>query len=157
MIDQQTSVGVHHMGVTVSNLERSIDFYKQLGFRLLFSPLQYSGKDLDRSLNVEGAKLRSAMLKAGDGTMIELLQYLEPEGRAYDRRNCDTGSMHIAFRVPDIERAFSEFKKTVHFNSEPSTVNDGPLKGIKFVYLVDPDGVTLEFFQESPESISSKD
>jgi catechol 2,3-dioxygenase-like lactoylglutathione lyase family enzyme len=157
VIDQQPTVGIHHMGVTVSNLERSIDFYTRLGFRLLFSPLQYSGKDLEKSLNVEGAKLRSAMLKASDGTMVELLQYLEPEGRALDRRNCDLGSMHIAFRVPDIETAFSEFKKTVHFNSEPSTVSEGPLKGIKFVYFVDPDGVILEFFQESPESISSKD
>jgi catechol 2,3-dioxygenase-like lactoylglutathione lyase family enzyme len=117
--------------------------------------LLYSGKELDKIVNVKGSKLRTALLKAKDGTMVELLQYLQPQGRAYEGRNYDTGSMHIAFRVPDIERAFAKFKNTLQFNSEPSTVKEGPLKGIKFVYFVDPDGVTLEFFQESTESLSN--
>jgi catechol 2,3-dioxygenase-like lactoylglutathione lyase family enzyme len=151
-----SALGVHHVGITVSDLERSIAFYTKLGFQLLFSPLSYSGKQLDKALNVEGTKLRSALLKANDGTMVEMLQYLEPKGRLNKGRNYDTGKLHIAFRVPDIERAFTEFKKTAHFNSKPLTVEEGPLKGIKFVYFADPDGITLEFFQESEESVSSK-
>jgi catechol 2,3-dioxygenase-like lactoylglutathione lyase family enzyme len=154
--DNLNVLGVHHVGITVSDLERSIAFYTKFGFQLLFSPLSYSGKQLDKALDVEGAKLRSALLKASDGTMVEMLQYLEPKGRLHKGRNYDTGKLHIAFRVPDIERAVAEFKKTVHFNSKPMSEDEGPLKGIKFVYFVDPDGITLEFFQESTESVSSK-
>ena len=135
-------------------MEKSIGFYTRLGFRLLFPPLLYSGKELDKIVDTKDSKLLSALLKAKDGTMIELLQYLQPRGRASEGRNYDTGNMHIAFRVSDIEKAFAKFKNTGHFNSEPSTVKKGPLKGIKFVYFVDPDGVTLEFFQESSESLS---
>lgn len=148
--------GVHHVGITVSDLERSINFYTKLGFRSLFSPLSYSGKELDEALNVKGTRLRSALLKAEDGTMIELLEYLEPKGRPNEGQNCDIGKIHVAFRVADIEKMVAEFKKTARFNSKPSAVNGGPLEGIKFVYFIDPDGITLEFFQESPKSISSK-
>jgi catechol 2,3-dioxygenase-like lactoylglutathione lyase family enzyme len=148
--------GLHHVGVTVSDLDRSLRFYTGLGFILLHSPLLYSGKDLDMMVNVEGSELRTALLRAEDGTMIELVQYLEPKGREYHGRNCDTGSMHISFRVSDIDAIFAEMKNKVHFNSEPSTVQEGPLKGIKFVYFTDPDGIALEFFQESGESVSNR-
>ena len=115
--------GVHHAAVNVSDMERSIAFYRQFGFQPLFPTQTYSGKDLDKTFNVKGAKLRSALLRGKDGSTIELLQYLRPRGRPYNRRNSDIGNMHVAFRVHDIDRAYAKLKKNVlQFNSEPSTV-----------------------------------
>src|SRR5579859_3824944 len=72
--------GVHHRGITVSNLERSIEFYHEvLGLEFATEPTDvFSGEDLSRGLGVPGASLRLAMLKAGDAD-VELLEYVTPE------------------------------------------------------------------------------
>lgn len=88
------------------------------------------------------------MLQVGNDC-IELLQYVEPSGKPYDRMNCDTGNLHIAFRVPDIEKTYATLKERgVKFNSPPNNIDSGPLKGDVYCYFLDPDGVTLEIYQD---------
>ena len=141
--------GLHHIAVNVSDIEKSIKFYQEvLGFKLLFPPQESSGAELEKAVKVPDAKLKYAMLQVGNDC-IELLQYVEPIGKPYDRMNCDTGNLHIAFRVSDIDKTYAELKeKGVKFNSPPNRINSGPLKGDVFCYFLDPDGVTLEIYQE---------
>lgn len=141
--------GVHHIAINVSDIKKLKKFYQEvLGLKLLFPPQEGSGAELEKAVNVPRAKLKYAMLQAGD-TCVELIQYLNPIGKPYDRKNCDTGNMHLAFRVSDIDKAYAELKKKgVKFNNPPVKIDSGPLKGCAFAYFTDPDGVTLEIFQE---------
>jgi len=140
---------VHHIAINVSDMNKSIRFYQEvLGFKLLFPPQEGSGAELEKAVKVPDVKLKYAMLQTGNA-YVELIQYLSPIGKPYDRMNCDTGNMHLAFRVPDVDKAYAELKeKGVKFNSPPVKISSGHLKDCAFAYFTDPDGVTLEIFQE---------
>jgi catechol 2,3-dioxygenase-like lactoylglutathione lyase family enzyme len=141
--------GVHHVAINVCDMDRSLRFYEDtLGFRQLFPPQEGSGEDLERSVKVPSAKLKYAMLQTGN-IIVELIQYLNPVGKPYDRRNCDAGNMHLAFRVSDIDEAYAKLKdRGVKFNGPPVKIDSGPLSNCAFAYFTDPDGVTLEIYQE---------
>src|SRR5947207_13510080 len=71
--------GLHHVGITVKNLDASIRFYHDvlgLGFVNEPSPW-FEGDKLGRGVGVPGAALRQVSLLVGD-TTIELLEYKAP-------------------------------------------------------------------------------
>lgn len=141
--------GVHHTCITVSDLEQSIAFYRDLlGLDLVMTEeSERSGDDRSKALGVPKAKVKLAILRAGDA-QVELIEYVTAKGRAYDRRNNDVGAMHIAFQVEDIDAVYQRMlDQGVRFTSPPATIPDGPMKGWKWTYFFDPDGVSLEIIQ----------
>lgn len=140
--------GVHHASVAVSNINKAIVFYRDvLGLKLLYM-VESAGEETSRGVGVKGANMKIAVLKAGDD-IIELIQYVTPRGKPYDRLPCDIGNMHIAFRVSDINKVYDELKKKgVNFNSPPIEIIEGPMKGWLWVYFNDPDGAQLELVEQ---------
>jgi len=142
----------HHFGLTVSDLNRSLEFYERM-FGLVPEFIAHGdGDELSSAVGVPGARLNFAFLKLGDGT-VELLEYENERQLGYDKRNCDVGAPHLCFDVPDIDAAYAELQaKGADFYSEPLRITEGPLAGCAFAYLRDPDGLTLEIFQSAPGS-----
>jgi len=141
--------GVHHHGIIVSDLEKSIKFYRDiLGLKLNYTN-EGGGEEIAKAVGMDGTVyMREAHLEAGKDH-IELIQYVDPKGKPYDRLPCDVGNMHIAFRVSNIYKLYDELqKKGVKFNTSPVEEKEGPLKGWIWVYLKDPDGVTIEFVEQ---------
>jgi catechol 2,3-dioxygenase-like lactoylglutathione lyase family enzyme len=139
--------GIQHVGIPVASMERSLRFYKDVfGIEPDFVA-GGSGEELSQAVGVREAELSFAFLRIGD-SILELLEYSSPQGRPYDRSNCDVGAVHIAFEVPDIDAAYEELSaKDVEFNAPPLKIGEGPLAGCAFAYFNDPDGVQLEIFQ----------
>jgi len=147
----QLSNGLHHVAVNVSDMEKSIKFYRDvLGLRLMFGPQPVSGPGFERTSRVPRANIDFTMLEAGNGsTRVELIKFHNPKGKPNDRKMFDGGAAHIAFRVKDIGKMVTKLKKNgVEFFSQPLKIDGGPLKGGAFVYFSDPDGVVLELFQD---------
>ncbi len=139
--------GMHHIGLTVASLDRSLAFYKEMfGLEPEFVA-KGEGDDLSRTVGVPSAKLTFAFLHAGNGT-VELIEYGNERRTRYESRNCDVGAPHLCFDVPDVDAAYQELRdKGADFYSPPLRITDGPLAGCAFAYLRDPDGLTLEIFQ----------
>ncbi len=141
--------GVHHTCITVSDLERSIEFYRDfLGLELLFTEeSERSQDDRSRALGIAGAKVKLAILRAADAR-VELIEYITAAGRPYDRRVNDVGAMHIAFQVEDIDSVYQRMvDHGVRFTAPPATIPAGPMAGWRWTYFFDPDGVSLEIIQ----------
>src|SRR5213592_163933 len=77
-------ISVDHTGITVSNLERSLAFWRDvLGFELSHTAHQ-TGEMAEQITGVKGAELKLAVVKAPGGHKIELLEYLAPAGHRHD-------------------------------------------------------------------------
>jgi catechol 2,3-dioxygenase-like lactoylglutathione lyase family enzyme len=150
-------VSTDHTGITVSNLERSLVFWRDvLGFELSHTADQ-KGEMAREITGVDGAEIKLAALKTPGGHKIELLEYLAPADRKRaDIRPCDVGSVHVALLVHDLDNvleriAASDWKAA----GKPQTLTRGPNAGKRVVYVRDPDGTTIELMQIAKESSSS--
>jgi catechol 2,3-dioxygenase-like lactoylglutathione lyase family enzyme len=67
-------------------------------------------------------------------------------------RNNNPGSAHLCLFVEDLPNACRELAaQGVRFRSEPVYLDEGPNTGGWAVYMLDPDGITIELFQPPPQ------
>ncbi|UCB45931.1 MAG: VOC family protein [Spirochaetota bacterium] len=141
--------GVHHTCVIVSDMSRSLEFYRDiLGMKEKLNE-KYDADPVMMDLPNTEPKQHLVMLSAGNIT-IELIQYIEPKGKPYDRRPCDISNMHIAFQVNDIKKAYNILRqKGIRFHRDPDFIGDdgGDLSGLGYVYFRGPDNEILELVQ----------
>jgi catechol 2,3-dioxygenase-like lactoylglutathione lyase family enzyme len=141
-------LGTNHTSFTVSNLDRTVAFWRDcLGFELV-SKAPRDPALVSRITGVAGADMMIAFLKA-PGHTIELIEYRAPASKgAVKARPCDTGFAHLAFNVDDAAAAVAAVERYgVKPVSAPVTIDQGPNKGRKVVYVRDWDGVTIEFIE----------
>ena len=141
-------IATDHTGITVSNLERSLAFWRDvLGFELSHRAHQ-TGELAEEITGVPGAEISLAVLKA-PGHKIELLEYRAPKDRKrIDVRPCDVGSAHVAFTVDNLEAVLKAIAASGWRTAgEPQTLSSGPNAGKRVIYVRDPDGTTIEFMQ----------
>ena len=143
-------VAADHTGITVSDLEKSLAFWRDvLGFEFSHSA-QQSGEMAEEITGVKGAELKLTVVKAPGGHKIELLEYLAPADRKkhVGLRPCDVGHVHVALTLdslePILERIAAAGWKA---DGKPQTLTSGPNAGKRVIYVRDPDGTTIEFME----------
>ena len=145
-----TIVGVHHTGIIVKNLDRSIYFYHDiLGLQFQNEPSPwFEGEEIARGVGVPGAILRQVCLTTGDG-VVELVEYgNRPTDNNEPTPQNRLGAMHVALRVDDVVATKAELEgKGIEFLTDANTVDDGVLAGWRWVYFHDPDGITVELVE----------
>src|SRR5438105_2531843 len=143
-------IATDHTGITVSNLERSLEFWQNvLGFE--FSHRAHQTSEMASEITgVAGAELKLAVVKAPGGHKIELLEYLAPADRKkVDVRPCDVGSVHIAFTVDNLDAVLQKIAASGwEAAGKPQTLTTGPNAGKRVIYVRDPDATTIEFMQQ---------
>lgn len=135
---------VSHVGICVSDLERSLRFYCEgLGFTPAEShPI---GNEFADALEVpRDVELTSQFIRR-EGLSIELLHYRSPgtTGRPSATRR-QLGLTHLSFTVPDLESAAARLVECGGAVVE-STRTKGD--GIYLLFLADPDGTRVELMQ----------
>ena len=146
-----TVLSTGHTGITVSDLERSMRFYRDvLGFEVS-PPVTVSGPMFEKVTGVPGCVIDVAFAR-GAGHIVELLCYRAPDGRKTSTlRACDPGFWHLCLKVRDIEQVVRAIRaEGFEAVSEIQTAADPPVKGLRVVYARDPDGVVLELIEEPP-------
>ncbi len=128
--------GIGHVGIPVTNLERSKAFYERLGFEDVMSD----------TFIYEGGTGHVSMLKRGE-VIMELYQM--PETQLVEiRARMDGRIDHVAFDVSDIDQAYAELKEAGFEMLEEAPVKlDFWVKGCKYFNISGPDGERLEFCQ----------
>jgi glyoxylase I family protein len=144
-------ISTDHTGITVSNLERSLAFWRDvLGFELSHTAHQ-TGELAEEITGVAGAEIKLAVLKTPGGHKIELLEYLAPADRKpVALRPCDIGSVHVALLVDDLDAVLRRISASGwKAAGKPQTLKMGPNAGKRVVYVRDSDGTTIEFMQQA--------
>ena len=143
---------VDSIAMTVSDLDRSVDFYKRVLAFEKVSEHESAGEAIEHLFGVFGARTRTARLRLGD-EYLELTEYLAPAGRAApaDARSNDLWFQHVAIIVTDMDRAYAHLRqhKVRHASSGPQRLPDWNKNagGIRAFYFRDPDGHPLEILQ----------
>jgi lactoylglutathione lyase len=142
--------GISHTSFTVSDMERSLAFYRDLLGMVVVAEVERQGEFIERVVGFPNASLRIRGLKLPEGSdhVLELIEYRAPQGQRIDLQTCNPGSAHFCFVTDDIHAAYTELSgKGVRFKSTPVRIPSGPNAGGFDVYFLDPDGITLEMSQ----------
>lgn len=142
---------VHHVGLVVRDLDRSIWFYHDvLGLPFANEPTGwFEGAALATGVGVPGATLRQVSLWVGERSTMELIEYgNRPRTSDSSVPNNFLGAAHVCFKVDDIRSTKAELESQgVEFYSDVNVVDEGPLAGWRWVYFSDPDGLALELIE----------
>ena len=144
--------GVGCVGLTVSDADRSADFYcRVLGFEKV-ADVEQAGDSLEQLAGVFGARTRTVRLRLGR-ECLDATEYLAPRGRPApaDARSNDHWFQHVAIVVSDMERAYSGLRaaRVEHASTGPQRLPDWNPNagGIRAFYFRDPDRHVLEVLQ----------
>jgi lactoylglutathione lyase len=141
--------GAHHTSFTVSNIERSLEFYVGLlGCEVLWRR-EIEEKYFRDIVGFPECRVRAVHLRIpGSLHILELFEYVIPRGVQADVRTNNPGSAHIAFLVDDLPSLYDRLaSQGVAFRSIPIMIDAGANRGGHSVYVLDPDGITIELFQ----------
>jgi len=138
---------VRHVGIVVSDMERSVRFYRDVLGLTPTTTLEESGNYVDTLLSLQHADVLTVKLAAPRGeAVVELLQFKSHPDRGSGLRPIYAiGPSHIAFDVADVDRLYRRLSQAgVRCNAAPVRSPNGECK---VVCCQDPDGVTIELVE----------
>ena len=146
---------VHHVGLTVSDLDRALEFWQVfLGVEARWRAT-LERPYLGRLVGYPGVRIETTVIDLPDGPMLELLEYKLKDRDVNDEGSAHPGHVHLCLAVDNIDSAWA---RAVACGARslvpdgPVNVDGGPNKGARVSYLrVPPDWATLELLQ--PASI----
>jgi len=151
---QSPKVAVESIGMTVSDMDRSVEFYSALTFQKV-SDIEVFGEEFEHLEGVFGARMRIVRMRLGN-EYLDLTQYLAPPGRPIpaDSRSNDLWFQHAAIVVRDMDQAFEKLRalKVQFVSTGPQTLPPSikAAAGIKAFYFRDPDQHNLEIIYFPP-------
>jgi catechol 2,3-dioxygenase-like lactoylglutathione lyase family enzyme len=138
--------GLNHMGLTVSDIERSLAFYRDtVGMKPEYRT-RIAGEWFDTLTHNRGAEIDVAQLTLG-GFSLQLVQYLAAGGERLPLGHNQVGNPHLCIDVEDVD---AKRRAVVAAGGlDPTPIVDIMGGGTRSFYVADPDGVPVEFLQRA--------
>lgn len=119
-----------YVGIRVTNLQRSIDFYtKVLGMKVTGGGK--IGQTKGETVDLQSEK---------DGFVLEL-NYYDPDSAYNTKYFVGEGLDHLAFKVDNLDKALEE-ARLAGYRTNLQMKSDGG----RWAYIEDPDGIWIELF-----------
>ncbi len=140
-----------HVNINVTDIERSLEFYQKLGFKVMHVFGDRPTSDVTEGMSFAGRGVRGAVLSISDdpraATKIELIQWLEPPARPQpERAEGQAGVARIAIRTKNLLRTCEMLRERgIEFLHEPQEIDVVGAK--RFVLFEDPDRTVLELIE----------
>lgn len=142
-------IAVDHTGFAVSSLDEAVHFWTEaLGFTLERQS-EMGGDFLHRVTGIDDPNVRTAIVKAPDGYVVELLQYSNGHRNGAVPNSAGAiGAAHLALTVRDIHAAIARVEAAGwNAKGSPLPIAGGPRKGTLVAYVSGPDHITIEVMQ----------
>jgi glyoxylase I family protein len=143
---------IFHVNINVTNFERSLAFYKMVGFKVILDLGEGPNQGNDKGLNVPNSRARAALLALSDdprATRIDLIEWKQPLTESPPYPNLyHAGIARIALFTKNVEEEYARLSAAgAEMVSEPVTIRFGGGAGAKFFCFKDPDGTFLELIE----------
>ncbi|MEH6910478.1 MAG: VOC family protein [Oceanicoccus sp.] len=157
MNNYQPRLGWGHININVSNLDRSIEFYKKLGFDVMIPAIPYldlAGKEVSRPIPKaaahalglpQGQNGRACIMQLSSGfPKIDLTELSEQKQRK-PLESVDLGLVRICLSSQNLQLDYENLlEHGVNFLSSPQRCIDGMAD---IAVCADPDGALIELIQ----------
>ncbi len=137
---------MNHVGISVANIERTIDFYREMfGMEQDCDVFPFGGPDFSAVMGLEDAQGRMCMITGGD-VSLELFEFTKPtpQQKRADYPVADHGYSHFGFSVENIDEVHDRLRAAGVPIHCPVTTFPG---GMKAIYARDPDGNVFELLE----------
>jgi catechol 2,3-dioxygenase-like lactoylglutathione lyase family enzyme len=142
--------GFYHAGVTVSDMDAALRFYRDgLGLELIYDG-PASGATAARIWALDPGTVRVVFLGVpGSDAVVELFEFTGIERHSASARPVDYGAGHFCLYTDDAEGLHARMVAAGYRSrsEEVVTIHGGHHDGVKAVYLIDPDGYHVELYQ----------
>jgi catechol 2,3-dioxygenase-like lactoylglutathione lyase family enzyme len=141
--------GFNHFGVTVSDMTRALNFWRDLLELELLGHGVVEYDHLDQIVGLAGTRIEWAELALPGGGLIELFRYLSPDGRPLDGEVNDSGKTHLCLEVRDVDGLLARLRRAGVRSAHPLPVEipKGDWRGFRCVYVFAPDEVVVELVE----------
>jgi catechol 2,3-dioxygenase-like lactoylglutathione lyase family enzyme len=137
---------ITHVGIGVSDLQRSLCFYRDLLGFTWEHELDVEGEPTDTLLRLRGTKLHAEYLTR-DGVRIELLHFASPPAPPRPERPMNQhGLTHLSFRVTDMDAVLDALRAAGERVLEETVIRFPEWQSAACMIL-DPDGQLIELVQ----------
>lgn len=139
---------IMHVGITVSDMQRSVAFYRDvLGFEVTGTGEAFDEED--KPLDLTRVHLLSTAMRS-ENCQIELLQFLSPPGETSAPKMSDAGCVHMALAVSDIHAVYDKLLAAGAQVNAPPQKDDSGYEWSYWMFFKDPDGTMIEVVQGGP-------
>jgi len=142
---------MNHVGISVTNLERSVEFYgEMLGMELACPIFPFGGPSFEQIMALQNVQGRMCVVRNGT-VQLELFEFSHPNPAPKDPNHSvgDRGISHFGVVVPDIAAAYRRLLAAgVKIHSPVMQFSSG----MKAIYARDLDGNVFELLQEPAPS-----
>ena len=143
-------LGVDHFGATVSDVEASLRFWRDLLGLEVTGRGTVEWEHLDRLVALEDTRIEWVDLAVPGGGMVELSQYHRPSGKAVAPGDENQpGCSHISLQVDDLAELLARLQdgRVTTRTANPVDLVEGAYAGAKAAYVFDPDGIEIELIE----------
>jgi len=151
MSGEMTVSRIHHAGVTVADVERSLRFYRDLLGMRVIEDVRLTRPEVAALLGTDELDLRLVNVDTGDGRILELLEYARPAGHRVDYTSRDPGSGHIALAVKGLDAIAAGIEaaggSVISRHPVAAADTEGIFAHARLLYVRDPDGMILELVE----------
>ena len=137
--------GYRHTGIICKDIKKSLYFYRDLLGLEIIQDFWDDSEYINTITSINDANVHMIKLKAEDGTVIELLDYVTHPTDLIPQEIYNVGACHVAFQVYDIQIAYDVLtEKNVEFLSPPVLSSEGIAK---VCFCLDPNNVRIELVE----------
>jgi catechol 2,3-dioxygenase-like lactoylglutathione lyase family enzyme len=135
-----------HVGICVSDLERSLRFYLDLLGFVYEHELSVAGEPSATLLRLRDVDLHAVYL-VRDGVRIELLHFASPSAPARRERTMhEPGLTHLSFRVVDLDATLAALRAAGERVLDETVIRIPEFQAAA-CFITDPDGQLIELVQ----------
>ena len=141
--------GFSHTGVVVRDLEAMTAFYRDVMGLAVQLEEDVTGQPGAQLTGFPEGHIRVVFMgMPGQNHVLELVEYVNPQGRDEPVSRNARGAWHLCFQVEDMQATYQALlAHRVRFVNPPARLHSEAIGPLKACYALDPEGNSLEFLQ----------